>query len=412
MGFFDFLKTRPSKAVFAERVIAAHRGAGFDQPMEYDAEHFALSFGPTHKSYLANLYDEYCRLYPWQRSRILTLAVRASGETVMERPSDFMAARRMLAPALRGRFALEMPRQLALQHGEKWTADRSSLRLASTPLTEDYALVLVLDAPTTMAFVNEEQLKGWEVPVERAMAYALDNLRATSSPGRFELVAPGVFRSAWRDAYDVSRIAFPELVRALPVKGRPVVGVPNRDQLLVTGEDDDAGLEALARLIEQAMAGPRPLGAVPLVLDGDVWRTFEPRGSSAAAVALRNLTVRGRGTAYAEQKALLDAEHARDGTDLFVASFSARSGSEDPELHTYCTWARGVRSLLPRTEHVALVDPDRAEDARVFGLFPWAALAEHAGAYLQRQDTYPERWLVESFPTDEELARLAPHRLG
>jgi hypothetical protein len=105
---------------------------------------------------------------------------------------------------------------------------------------------------------------------------------------------------------------------------------------------------------------------------------------------------------YDFQKARLD-EHLKE--DVFVASYKGLRGN-DGGVFSYTTWSRGVLSLLPATDRVALgMDPGR-QGAEVLWV-PWKGLVEIVGGCLvQEPNLDPPRWRTVRWPDDGMLTRL------
>ena len=99
-------------------------------------------------------------------------------------------------------------------------------------------------------------------------------------------------------------------------------------------------------LAEQAQAQPRPLPPLMLRWDGAAWRRFVPPGRSEAACAAH------RRLAGDWISGCCSTTCERDGTDLFVATYSVYK--QDGSLFSVSVWSDGVRSLLPETDIVAL----------------------------------------------------------
>ena len=102
---------------------------------------------------------------------------------------------------------------------------------------------------------------------------------------------------------------------------------------------------------------------------------------------------------YGSQQGLLREIH---GEDIFVATFSAAE-ADGVSPFSYCSWTKGVDSLLPKTDLVALVDLDAQTQLTV----KWHDAVAICGHLLEpTTHHYPERWRVAAFPSAEEFARL------
>src|SRR5262249_6440318 len=109
--------------------------------------------------------------------------------------------------------------------------------MAHQPLAGPFHIGLVIDSEESMKYVTKEQLQRWRVDFEKLLAVARRNLEARSRKP-FLPLAPGAFISSWHDSYDGSRILLTDRIRQLGVHGAPVIVMPNRDTLLVTGDAD------------------------------------------------------------------------------------------------------------------------------------------------------------------------------
>src|SRR5262249_8113922 len=147
-----------------------------------------------------------------------------------------------------------------------------------------------------------------------------------------------------------------------PVRGDYVAMVPNRDTLVVTGSDDQAGLEVMCKVAEESFQKPRPISTIALRLVGDEWESWLPDASAPAHAKPHELKLRTVGMEYNDQKELLDQIHEQTGQDLFVASFSAVQHKSTGRITSYSVWSDGVDTLLPETDDVVLLRPEPGAD--------------------------------------------------
>jgi hypothetical protein len=270
---------------------------------------------------------------------------------------------------------------------------------------EHLGLGLAYDLPEAMKMVGQDQLDEWGVGFDEALAVALGNL---AGAGRDELAspAPGLWVSPWRDNYDASRLALPDLVRRYEVKGDWVAMVPGRDVLLLTGSDDATGLSRMADLAEATLDGPRPLSALAVRLTGGAWRPFLPEPGHPLHERFKLLWVKSLGQDYGDQKEVLDRRAAKRGEDVFVANYSAFQHKETGRVRSYCVWSEGVESLLPRTDQVMFFRPRGEQDAEIVGEARWDRVEQVAAGLMRPEGLYPERYRVSGFPTEAQLAEL------
>jgi hypothetical protein len=85
-----------------------------------------------------------------------------------------------------------------------------------------------------------------------------------------------------------------------------------------------------------------------------------------------------------------------------VASYSAQQDRTTGAITSYCTWTKGVRLLLPKTDLIGFVCGEEV----VGGLVSWSKVEEIAGDLLVPQGMYPERYRVEEFPSDDQLEAI------
>jgi hypothetical protein len=109
------------------------------------------------------------------------------------------------------------------------------------------------------------------------------------------------------------------------------------------------------------------------------------------------------GSLYAEQKELLDKIHQRDGTDLYVSSFSAVQKSDADDVVSYCVWGEGVDCLLPVTQKVAFMQEGQE---RPVALGTWSHVMTIAGDLLESTEDYPRRYRARLFPDQAALEAI------
>ena len=104
------------------------------------------------------------------------------------------------------------------------------------------------------------------------------------------------------------------------------------------------------------------------------------------------------------QKPRLDAINKAAGKDVFVATPMGFSKKNIGIVQTAATWTQTVRTLLPKTDVVMFIAG--GEKPRPLGMAPWVRVEEVMGDRMTPQGLYPERYLVETFPNDAEIAAL------
>jgi hypothetical protein len=384
-------------------MMEAIRQAGEDCPLRFDPDQFRLvrEGDPKNESNLAGVYSEYCAAPKDMRETIFQNFVRTWFFYRREIPSEFEDVGHDLLPAVRNRNHLEMT---ALQMRADKDADfRWPYRVLAGPL----AVGLVYDLRESMMHVQQHSLDKWKVTFDEAFEVACGNLQHNSRDS-LERVETGVWKSPWRDSYDPSRMLLTGYIRGHDVTGDPVVMVPNRDTLLLAGSADAGALGTLAALAEDAYERSRPISGRAFRLGADdQWVPFLPAEDHPHYEQLKLMQVRSIGGDYADQAEALKALHEKTGKDIFVASFSALKRQDTGDIRSYCVWSEGVVALLPRTDDLFFFRPKGSEDGEVVATVPWEQAQAVLGERIKPVGLYPERYLVEGFPSEEQLGVLS-----
>jgi hypothetical protein len=388
---------------FANKFVAALKSAGDPRTASYDPIEFRLVFYQDNKPQgilnLGNLFAEYRQVGSANQKKCLSDMVRAALSHLKEMPEEFEAATYDLRPRLWARATYEQLRlrcELSGHEMPDWPLE---------PIGEHLYLSLVYDLPESVRSISNDDLSNWNVSYWRAREVAVQNLQETE----FVFVALGteLYASNTGDSYDATRIVLTEMFDRFEIQGQPIVMVPNRDTLLITGSESAVGQKMMLELAQQQLEQqPRPLIATPLTLDNNLaWKDWHPESNHPLLGQYQSLKLNWMKIEYAEQKQLLDQIHRQKNIDLFVANFSMISRNDD--LHSYSVWTRGTPTLLPRTDYVSLVD-------HVFNktyLVPLEELQSAVGSLMSITDYYPSRILVSEFPDDAQLDQLEPYVL-
>lgn len=395
---------QPKRDRFARRIMEALRAAGETGTLHYDPDKFQVVLdpeGPSHgkvQMNLTNIYDEYCTASRSGRRAVIERYVRAARQ--MEIPSGLGQVREHLVPRVRTRcYYSTLEARFQLQNAPPRP-------MLYRPLGEHLAVGLAVDQKDGIMEVFGDMLEEWGLGVEEAFALARDNLRRMSAGG-LQSLAPGLYFSPWCDNHDASRLTLDDLVRDCEVKGDYVAVVPNRDTLLVTGADDEDGLQAMLHVTAGILRDkPRPMSGIPIRLRRGIWEPYAPDVFYPELGAYRLLRLQSQAQDYGEQKELLDQLHAKTEKDVFVASFSAIQNKETGALLSYCVWADGVSALLPQAEQVFFMRMAEDGEGSVAARGGWEQVCEVVGSRMKQTADYPPRFLVESFPTAEELQTI------
>ena len=396
MGILDRFFGPPPADRFARQMIEVFREVGSDRDYQYDAEQFRLVGGERGKEILnlQNFYAEHCGLPRKLRKQHLRQVVRGVLQSQLELPDEFEHAKPDLRPKLWMRAAFtKLNLRQKIEGGD-------GMDVPLYPLGEHLSIGIVYDLPHSMRSLTNSDLEEWDTSWYEALEAARHSLEDCEFT--FAKIGESLYASLTGDNYDASRILLQPIIEQLEVDGVPVAMVPNRDCLLVTGENDKMGISMMAEIAAKALDDPRPMSAHPLRLEGDQWVDWMPPKSHPAYQDLVLLQTQFMYQEYADQKALLDQYHEAEMIDIFVASCSALQNKNTDEVFTYCVWGEDVDSLLPKTDRIML-----AQDGGGIASAEWDQVVSVVGDLIVREeDYYPERFRVREFPTRQQLEAI------
>ena len=400
MGLLDRFFGPPSRDKFAQLVLQGLRRISLSGKIEYDkAEYRLLGKGDCPEVLnLGNLYLEFAAVPRAERGKIVQKAVRSWHVHNKETPEEFEDAQHDLLPAVRSRGYFELARLRTKIEFSRAFCPPYKL------LGDHLAVGLVYDMHEAMRSVTAEDLEGWGKTFYEALEIAQENLRKLPQSFIGPQDGPGLYLATNNDSYDCCRLLLPEVLRQFRLKGDPVAMVPTRNTLLVAGSDDEEALQAMGKLAEGAFINqPWPLStaAVRLTAD-DEWVSWLPPVESPLHKDFKLMLVGALANDYEEQGALLRKLHEKEGTDVFVASFSAMQNQQTGRVFSYAVWPGEVEALLSEVERVAVMAKPDSEPQMHF----WAVVREVVGDLLEPTDLYPPRYRVAGYPTEEQLAAM------
>ena len=405
MGFLASFFGPPSRERFAEMVAETLRAHGTRGSIALDPATFSLRItgGEGDDSgrvvALGTFYPGFARVERTEQQAFVDSIVIRHLLAPPPLPKTFNDARQRLLPALRSRAEFAFRNLTAEAQG---VAEASSQPFAL--FGERIGIGLVLDSPGSMRVVRPADLEAWGARAAEAVQIATGNLRARTDPS-FVAAGEGVWVSSWEDGHDATRLLLPDVVAGLAVHGRPVVVIPHRDRMIVTGEDDAAGLQRAAAITGGALDEPRAISAIPMVLEGTEWVELSLPDSHPATPAFQLAALRAITAEYDEQKELLDAVGESRNDEALVAPFHGTRDRATGAWTSYTKWSEGLPHLLPQAARVALLADDR-----VLGFVPWDDVVRFLGPSMVRTDDYPARFRVERFPDEAELRAMGIRR--
>lgn len=396
MSLFDrFFKPSPDQ--YAHTFLAALREHGDARAWHYSPAGFQLTLGQDESDAavinLGTMYEEHCATPRKARAAQLRGVVLGMLTSI---PEQFALAQPNLMPVVKPAF--ERSQAMLMIDDSNYDG------MLYKPLCGDLEIALVYDTPNSMARLSAGDLKKWGKSFDEVLDIAIGNLRDKSGQP-MSAIQPGLYFSDWGDFFDASRMLLSDLLYRHPVAGAPVVMVPNRTCLLLTGDRDEAGLARMEQLAEEVLEQPRPLSSQMMRLQDGRWQVFNP---PALAEPLAKLHFAEQASNYSGQKEAMDAAQARRGGDLFVATFMVMQDNKTGQLRSIASWGDGVPTLLPKTDLVAFVQA--ATDQSM--LVSWEDAQRVCGELMQPTQHVPVRFEVRAFPTAAQLMELAASRNG
>lgn len=334
---------------------------------------------------LGTMYAEYCRSPRNQRSANLGKAIQ--GMLSQDFPESYEEARPHLLPVVKP--------NTERGYVEQTSKRGSPVRIAFRALAGNLEIGIAYDTEFGIHRLSEDRLEKWGITFDEALEAALNNLRDKSGQP-FEQIAPNLRVSRFQDYYDASRLLIGDLIHRQVNSGNPVVMIPNRTVLLVTGDRSEDGLATMVAVAEKVLQAPRPLSPLMLRLCDGKWEVYEPVEVQERLSLLRK---QSENADYESQKDLLQTAC---GEDVFVATHNLFRNQETGSVFSLCTWSESVPSLLPKTDRVVLYRPETKDQMIV----AWDQLINVCSHLLKATDDLPVRYAVTEFPNDEELARL------
>ena len=398
MGILDFFRGSKDERI-ARRLIEEFRALGESRRAEYDAQNTLIYLldGDGKRTVTVSLHHlrhELERAPKAQHDEIYrrygpgTLAVGG------QRAESFDVVRGRLGILLKD---ATYPAYIDLMNRVEHGAEKAD-PLVWRPIAADVIACCIDETEESLNFLKQTDLDRWQVDADQVFAQAAANVRARgfeqgSSASAFFFNAP--------DSYIAARILCEDKIRALPLRGRPVAVVPDRDTLFMVGSDDEEGIADLARLVaNQLTAASRHISARPLVLTPQGWREFEPPSSTRVAFGnIARQLDRDNWTAY---QGLLEKDLAARGEDIFVAKLSVLAKEGDDAYFTAIVWTKGVDSIFPAADRVHFVEAE-ADPIRFAS---WEAVLRVMGPDMLKLEGLPERYRVNAFPSAEQLVAM------
>jgi hypothetical protein len=280
---------------------------------------------------------------------------------------------------------------------------RTRLRRPALPYLSEF---VVVDQPTSMAYLTADRVRQWGVEPAEVFAAARKNVaelqgqRSRLSPPEADAYALFCLTGD-ADAYFTSWPLIDGYLAGVAdeLGGRPVIFMPDATTLMIMVDRPEVVAQLLPMIDEQYGNAPRQLSPAAYTVDASgavvPYRAGEP---GELADRLHRAEVRLAVDEYTAQKRALQIRYEQDGVDLYVSELM---GVDRPDGSRFSTavWPVGTDALLPEADFIGVVasgDPVTV---------PWPIVRAEVG--LQPEpDLAPPRYRVTAALPPEVLARL------
>jgi len=400
-----------NEATFACQLISAIRNAHPTAQVTYDPDSaYLLNDGQPFLS-IVDLFWEYSAAPTWHRCNVLEKCVRVWSNITRPLPESWEDARPDVLPRIYARAEYE--------HVKVPDADRRVYRIVA----DHFAVALVYDHRDTMEMIYSDDLAAWGVSEEVAFHAALQNLREMSLHPQFSMHLSGVFAAEYQDDYDSSRVLWPDIIAAANVVGDPVVLIPNRRTLFISGANDSGALCVMADLALKCTQQPWHISGIAMRFHDGRWQPYQPPYNHPARARFRNLYLHSMHRAYAEQCAILGTTTERNGTTCFVSSYLVWPELGHERAFSNTVWSNGLDSLLPRVDVMTvIVDPpsrreldtkgaDACDSCEILAI-KWEDMCTVLGDLMTKTSEYPDRYLIRGVCDSTKMDTLRARSLA
>jgi len=370
---------------------------------------FARNDGSQISAFTHNTFGEWQRRDQAGRADLIARFVRSLLET---RSQDTFSAENLpneLMPGIRSQALIS---GMMIRSWASGGPNDESRATAFLPFAADLVVCAVRDQPDSMSLMTRGKLAEAGLSIERAIRLAMANFRERCPAPIFEPLGDGLFGCVNLEDYQSSLLLLvPRQDYPLPpIDGAPIVAVPGRNVLYLTGSQNPAGIARLLDIASKAAETPHFCSPSLLQWNGERWAE-EPLVDQDLDARRREILRRQLAADYNEQKQLLDQYHDEQGQDIFVASMMLyRDRAKDSsDTFTVTTLTLGTTgTLLPRADRLVFV---RSADGLVkvsdTADVSWSdAIAIVGNLFAPVPYLYPPRLRALGFPDEEAWSQL------
>ncbi|QDU78235.1 hypothetical protein Pan97_53190 [Bremerella volcania] len=399
MDLLRYLFGSSKRDQFAERLMHRVKQAGESREIRYERQAYQFSFYDQGElagvASLGNIFREYDRLPEREQEAYLCQITRAILSHHKSIPEEFEDARPDILPIVRSRAYLEIGNLERRLRGEQ------PAEITSTMVGDHLLALPIFDLPEAMRTIDATRMSQWGRSIYELMEVALENLDELTAT--VTTIDDRVFLFRNQDHYDASRLLLTDRIRRLELQGLPVAMVPTRDCLIVTGDEDEIGLQLMQELVNQYICDPRPISLTPCRLTAEGWETWLPPVGHPQHGVFWELHLQGHSAEYREQHEAIEVGFAQTGQEGFVANYYLHRDLKTRQLHSYCVWPECPHALLPMSDVVVFMD---SAHMKPLASGTWEVVQEVLGSQMEDLKTYPPRYRVLGFPDEEALRQI------
>ena len=396
MGVWDLIGGKSSPEQFAEMLRKRLKQGGEKSEISYDEKEFSLCRAEDERVfYLGNAFAEFERTEKEDREKVIRMFLTTWFTAHLDLPKNFSDAKADILITLRDRSYYEIDIPLCSKDlGE-------AENFLYSELADYLAIAPVYDMPTSIRSLSADDLAAWEVTLYEVLEVGKENLQEMT---REYAQADDLFIFATGDSHDAARMLLTDKIESLDTAGAPVAMVPNRELLLVTGDQSDEGLEAMLQIAEPALDHERRISSHAFRLEHGEWTPWLPPEGHPFCQRFTLLQTQAFVRDYHRQAELLEKRFQREEAEVFVAAYNAVQ-DEKGKIRTYAVWSEGIPSLLPKADQLLFLGIQQGE-MKLVAAAAWDDLPHEVKQLLQPTDYYPKRYLATEFPEVDVLEEI------
>ena len=279
--------------------------------------------------------------------------------------------------------------------------------------TDHVAYHLVWVRQDNCRAILQADLDRWGVTFQTACNDAFKNLFAETTLDFSSVISARNFyelhESTWSSGDHAARLMWPALLE-LQVPGRLLVFLIGRKKMIVTGADSNSGLANAIRKIGQT-SWDDGLPPMPLLLEKDQVSIWQPPVGHPYHAHVKDLADTYLSRVYAEQYGILSAECGCDD-DFSVSRFLLCQDRRLNQRSQATVFANVRATSLPKTDEVVFVKHETGDrQIQIQAILSWDVMQAMMSDRVIKLDCYPDRYLLDGYPTDDDLERFCPYSM-